>query len=122
MAKRKPTGRKNRRNFVAIPFQTKINVGTPNNGDVVSVAAFTLGEDLFHISVEGSWTRIGGTAGEGPILVGYAHGDLTDIEIGEALDASLSDPDDIIAKEKSRRPVRRAGNFHGEGETSASRR
>lgn len=76
----------------------------------------TFGEDFYWISATGSWSIRDLTAGEGPIAVGINHGDLTVAEIAEALDADLSDPDDIIAKERSRRPVRKTGQFSGIGE------
>ncbi len=51
------------------------------------------------------------TAGQGPIYVGICHSDLTVTEVREALQAEMTDPDDIIAKERSRRPVRKLGVF-----------
>ncbi len=69
------------------------------------------GEDIFVISVDSTWNIRTLTAGEVPIVVGFAHSDLTVTEIAEALQAELTDPDDIIAKERSRRPVRTVGSF-----------
>ena len=71
----------------------------------------SLGEDLFCISVDTTLSLRGIAAGEGPLTVGVAHGDLSIAEIVEALDANLTSPDDIIARERSRRPVRRIGIF-----------
>ncbi len=71
------------------------------------------GEDIFVISIDGQWAMLDHTGGEGPIEVGFSHGDLSTTEIAECLVAELTDPDDIIQKERSRRPVRRAGTFHG---------
>ncbi len=101
--------RKRRRGFVAIPFQTEITLATLANNAVLSAAILTLGEDLFLISIDATWTLAGIDLGEMPIAVGFAHGDLSDTEIAEALTAALTDPDDIITKERSRRPVRKAG-------------
>ncbi len=53
------------------------------------------------------------TVGEGPVEVGVAHDDLTIGEIGEALDASDADQDDITARERRRRPVKSWGIFVG---------
>jgi len=78
---------------------------------VLSVSVLTLGEDLFIISIDGWWAIRGMTAAEGPIIVGYNHGDLTDAEIAEFLSVNVTDPDDIIANERRRRPVRKAGQF-----------
>ncbi len=51
--------------------------------------------------------------GEGPIEVGVSHGDLVVAEVNEAITAEVIDPDDIIAMERARRPVRRIGTFSG---------
>ncbi len=105
-----------RKNFVAIPFQTSLALGTLASALVLSVGALAaFGEDIFIISVD-IYAMLTNTAGgQGPIYLGLAHGDLTDVEIAEALDASLTDPDDIIAKERARRPVRRIGTFNALG-------
>ncbi len=105
--------RKRQKGFVVIPFTASVALSTLNDTIVLSDVIITMGEDLFIISVDALWTIHGLTAGDTPIDVGFSHGDLTVTEIGEALDANLSDPDDIIQKERSRRPVRRAGTFAG---------
>ncbi len=115
MAKQRP-GRKRytrRRNFVAIPFTFNLALSTLADDTVLKAAIATFGEDLFVISVDASWSLRGLTAGETPIEVGMNHGDLTVVEVEECLDAALTDPDDIIAKEQARRPVRRSGIFQG---------
>ncbi len=112
--RRAPRRRRRDRNFVAIPFQAALTLGTLADDTVISGSPITLGEDLFVISVDTLAALRGLTAGDVPITVGYAHGDLTDTEIGEALSANLTDPDDIIARERARRPVRKVGTFaHG---------
>ncbi len=103
---------KRSRNFVAIPFDQEILLGTLADQTVVkSTTTPVLGEDLYIISVDGTWTLKGATATEGAIAVGLAHGDLSVAEILEALTAELTDPDDIIQKERARRPVRKVGAF-----------
>lgn len=54
------------------------------------------------------------TGSEGPVTVGFAHGDYTVAEIKEALEANagLSDSDQV-AIEQARRKVRVAGHFTG---------
>ncbi len=104
-----------RSNYVAIPFDQELNLATLADEGVVANGLFgaTFGEDIFIVSVDAQWTRKLGTPGdEGPLLVGFAHGDLTPAEIVESLSAELTDPDDIIAKERARRPVRTAGAFN----------
>ncbi len=102
------------RNFVAIPFQTALTLGTL--ADLTAFITSTVsgfGEDIYVLSVDALWALHTHTAGEGPISVGLAHGDLTVTEIKENLQAEMTDPDDIIAKERSRRPVRKSGIFSG---------
>ncbi len=107
----------NRKNFVAIPFTGQNVLGTLGSETVLAINLFdaVFGEDIFVISVDILSTIRGLTAGEAPIEIGFAHGDLSVGEIAEALDAELTDPDDIIAKERARRPVRRIGIFGGSG-------
>ncbi len=111
MARKGRSGR--RRNFIAIPFDVSLTLGTLNSGVVLSTGVLTFGEDLFIISVDAAWALDGFTATEGPLSVGWAHGDLTVAEVAEAIDASVTDPDDIIARERARRPVRKVGTFAG---------
>jgi len=80
---------------------------------VLQDTVITFGEDFYCVSVDVQFALEGFTAGEGPIFVGWSHGDLSAIEVEEALDANVSDPDDIIANEHSRRPVRKTGVFMG---------
>ncbi len=113
MAKKKPYRRRRNRNFVAIPFSTRLPLSTLADGTVLKgdVLGSDLGEDLYIVSIDAQIAIRGATAGEGPILVGFAHDDLSVAEINEALEAELTDPDDIIAKERARRPVRKTGLF-----------
>ncbi len=115
MANKSNRRRGRRSGFVAIPFQAVLNLGTLNTDLVLAADALgnALGEDLFVISIACDTALRGLTAGEGPITIGFAHSDLSVTEIAEALVAEVSDPDDIIAKERARRPVRRHGTFSG---------
>ncbi len=109
-------GRKRRRkskNFVAIPFEAEVALAALADDIVVSngILGAVLGEDLKIISIDAVWSIKDYTVGEGPILVGFNHSDLSDAEIAEALSAQVVNPSDIIAKERSKRPVRKAGMF-----------
>ncbi len=106
---------KNSKNFVAIPFNISIGLGTLGDDVVIFGGGITptLIRGLFVISIDGYWALRGLTAGEGPIQVGYSHNDLTVAEVAEKLDVVLPDPGDIIERERSRRPVRNAGMFPG---------
>ncbi len=107
--------RKRNPNFVAIPFNAGLSLAGLVN-DVVVVqgtlgAAF--GEDIYIISVDAAWSTSGMVSGEGPINFGFSHGDLSVTEVLETLDSEVTDPDDIIARERARRPVRRVGTMPG---------
>lgn len=115
-AVRKSRNRRRRRdkNFVAIPFDQTLTLSTLADSAALAPTGFaTLGEDLYVVSADVEAAMSGHTAGEGPIRLVMCHGDLSAAEVVENLDASLSDPDDIIAREHARRPVRMAGTFHG---------
>ncbi len=112
-ATRRRYAKNRRKNFVAIPFDTSLTLLTLANETVLQNGIFgsSLGEDLFVISIDCYWALRGGTTGEVPIGVGFSHSDLTVAEVAECLGAELTDPDDIIQRERARRPVRRAGMF-----------
>ncbi len=105
---RKRRGNRRARNFVAIPFNHSVTVGALVAGTVVSETVLTFGEDLFLISTDMS-VALRDSDAEDVLGVGLSHGDLSNAEIEECLSAELTDPDDIIAKERSRRPVRAYG-------------
>ncbi len=57
------------------------------------------------------------TAGQGdPMTIGLAHSAYTDTEILEGVDVTLTDPDEKIEQERSRRLIRKVGVFHQEGQ------
>ncbi len=101
-------------NFQVINVDNGIALSTLAAGVAIAADLTTLGVAKFTvISADLMWTIKGLTAGEGPITVGIANGDLTVSNIGETLDANPTNKSDIIARERARRPVRRAGVFHG---------
>ncbi len=109
MARRRRRSRRTR-GFVTLPFSTTIAMSTANSGIVVLQNAIaSLGESFYAISADIAVASRGHTQGEGPLQVGMSHGDLTVTEIKEAIESDLSDPNDIIQKERSRRPVRTVG-------------
>ncbi len=116
MANRKRGGRRfyRNRNFVVIPFENTLALSTLATDAVLTDPALaSLEEDLFVISVDCQFQIDGLTQSEGPITVGWAHGDLSVAEIAEAINAAPTGPRDIIANERARRPVRKAGRFSG---------
>ncbi len=109
-----PRSRKARiKNFIAIPFSSSQALSTLADETLVqaSVLNAAFGEDIWLISLDWVAALRGLTAGETPIEIGIAHGDLSATEMSEALDSEVTDPDDIIQKERARRPVRRLGMF-----------
>ncbi len=111
---RKRRGRRSRRGFVAIPFNAEVSLSTlSNNVAIAAGVSGTFGEDLYILSVDCTWSLRDQVATEGPLEVGFHHGDLSVTELNEALDASVTDPDDIIQRERARRPVRKVGAFNG---------
>ncbi len=105
-------GKRNRKGFVAIPFSADVTLGAAAS-DAISVTDLVpaLGEDAFCISVDTSVAARDLVAGEGPLTLALCHGDLTSAEVKEALEAEVTDPGDIIAAERARRPVRRLGTL-----------
>ncbi len=110
LAKRR---RRTRRRLVAIPFTTRLTLSTLLSSTVIKVSALgnAFGEDFYCHQVTANYALSGATPTEGPLSIGYTHGDLSVAEVLEAITAELTDPDDIIAKERARRPVRKVGNF-----------
>ncbi len=98
--------------MVHLPFSTTITLGTLADSTVVLstiLSGMTVG--LYCHSVTANFAIRNVTPGEGPIEVGFSHGDLTTTEVKENLTANLSNPDNIISRERSSRPVRKVGQF-----------
>ncbi len=114
MTKKRRSG-KNRKDFVAIPFSGQLVLSTLATDIVIlgSMLGSSFAEDIFIISVDCLWAIRDHTAGQTPLEFGIAHGDLTVTEISECLNSELTDPNDIIQRERARRPVRRIGTFGG---------
>ncbi len=71
------------------------------------------------ISASMTWSLNGLTQDEGPITVGYAHGDYTVTEIKECLEAQTSaSGQNKIATEQANRLIRVVGTFSGEASQS----
>lgn len=104
--------KRSNRGFVAIKYQFTITPGALGVDDVLknSTHGAAFGEDLYAISTDCIWSIEDHTVGR-PIGVGFAHYDLTNAEIAEGITAELTDPDDIIARERNRRPIRSVGKF-----------
>ncbi len=114
MANKRRGGRKGRRRgIVAVPFQGTLALATLADGALLSggVLNANFSRNFYAVSVDVTASKRGGTVGEGPILYGWAHSDLSDTEMDEKLEAENSAQGDIIANERAKRPVRLAGVF-----------
>lgn len=97
-----------------IPVNSNISLTTLGDDTVLKGAFTAVGRDAYAVVAKGQWAIRDHTANEGPITVGFAHNDLSVTEIEEKLDANASsDPDDIIANEHRKRPVKTSGVFAG---------
>ncbi len=108
-----PKSRRRSSRFQVIKFNANRALTTLADTVVVSQVLTALSQDFFAIAADCRWAIRGLTAGEGPLNVGYHNSDLSVTEITESLDASPTSESDIIARERTRRPVRSAGTFSG---------
>ncbi len=118
MARKGGTWRKNRarRGYRKLPIDAEVLGGTVGANDVTSTL-FTavMTEERLVSTVRGTWTWENVTVGDGPIVVGLAHGDYTAAEIEECLEAlGAWDEGDKVAQEQANRLVRQIGTF-GDG-------
>jgi len=88
-----------------------LNLSTLASFDLLSGTLLSVSDNEYRLaSVNATWAINGLTVTEGPILVGIAHGDYTDAEIEEAIEASASIlKADKIAAEQANRLVRIVG-------------
>lgn len=111
-AKRRSSKRKQR--LAVINVDESIVLSTLADNAAISVDSDPFGREFYAISADLYWGLDGLTAGQGPIIVGMAHNDYTDVEVAENLNLTgMEDPGDKIAQEQGRRLVRRAGQFSG---------
>ncbi len=111
----KPSRRRRRKSRLAvINVDESIVLGALVDNSVISVDSDPFGREFYAISTDLYWGLDALTVGEGPIVVGVAHNDYTDVEMAETLNQTgMEDPGDKIAQERGRRLVRRAGQFSG---------
>ncbi len=98
-----------------IPFLSNLAALAVTDATVVKGTTLAASDRSYRIlSFRTLWAKRGGTAGEGPIMVGYAHNDYTVAEIKEALEAEAAmATGDKIANEQANRLVRLVGVFPG---------
>ncbi len=98
-------------------LQSNLGLTTLASSSVAStILCNAFDTDVRVSSINATWNRRGGTAGEGPIYFGVAHSDYTDAEIEEYLelasDVGILDP---VDNEKANRMIRFIGSFSGAG-------
>ncbi len=73
-------------------------------------------EESFLLSTECVYAIRGATAGEGPIIIGWAHNDYTDAEIEAWVELSQGwTRGDLVAMEIQKRKIRQVGIFANQG-------
>lgn len=112
--------RRSRRKLVGKRFTQTQPLGTLGSLTVVQSNiddGSVLLEDFFCMSVHATWSLKAFTiaAGDGPIIVGFNHGDYTATEVKEALEVSFLGPDKKIEQERNRRLVRIVGTLQPDG-------
>ncbi len=108
---KKRSRRRSNSNFGVIKFQTQLALGALGTDVVISVNLTALTQSFYCISADCLWALRAIDAGDLPMTVGFSNGDLSVTEIAESLDANPVSQSDIIAIERTRRPVRYAGQF-----------
>ncbi len=104
-------------NDANVPFQAEKALGTLGNLTAIVGALVDASDNEYRaLSVRSTWSIRDLTVGEGPITVGYAHGDYTATEIKECLEAGAAmTRNDKVAAEQANRLVRVVGVFSGVG-------
>lgn len=112
--------RRRRRSYIKVTkFKGSISLGTLAADTCISGAL--IASDVINnylISADAYVAFRGHTAGEGPLSVGFAHGDYSTAEIEEWIEATSDfDRSDKINQERSKRKCRDIGIFSGQGTT-----
>ncbi len=111
----KHTGRRNGRryNLRKVRITPELALATLASDTAVTVTTTGTSDSQYRcISILATWALRGLTAGDGPVTVGYAHGDYTVAEIKECLESTNAiSQGDKIAGEKTNRLVRIVGTF-----------
>ncbi len=113
MAK-KPQRRSRRFNLRKVRVSPVIVLSTLGANLALSAAVTGAADGAYRvISMKTAWDLVGLTALDGPILVGYAHSDYTDVEIEECIEASAAiSVGNKIAQEQANRLVRIVGSLN----------
>ncbi len=119
----KPKGRRRKFNLRKVTINTAVAAGALAAGDVIGGAVTASAVETYRLmSVDCSynWSNIGAIIDDGATF-GLAHGDYTDAEIEECLEATGSiDLGDKLAQEKTNRLVRSIGTISNSGALAAA--
>ncbi len=103
--------------FKATRFFDSLSLGTLANEDVVGgdmIGGQQVVDNTWMMSIRANWTIDDLTVGQGPIIVGVAHGDYTDAEIEEWIEVNSSiSQQNLVENEQARRFIRQVGVFDG---------
>lgn len=115
MARKRVRGRKRRAApLVYLPFNETIVLGSLADNTVVTAALQTLQQDFHVHGIRATVTFSDGTAGDGPLEVGWSQSQLTATQILANRDAAPTSQWDVLANEQSKRKVRVFGKSSGE--------
>ncbi len=117
MAKARPRRRRWTADMAGIPFTEATALLTLGSVTVLVSNLLPASDNEYRVlSVSNLWSLRDLASGEGPVIVGYAHGDYSVTEIKQCIEAEGSMVrGDKIEAERSNRLVRRVGIFTGLG-------
>ncbi len=115
MAKARPRRRRWTADMQAVPYTEAFSLGTLASVTVITGTVLPASDNEYRcLSISTLWSLRNHTGSEGPIIVGYAHGDYSVTEIKQCIEAEGSmTRGDKIAAEQADRLVRRVGVFAG---------
>lgn len=118
MATKRNTRRRRNPNFGIIRVQNSVALGTLADNTVIKITLAAVTQEMRAISADLLWAIRGGTAGDGPVLLGVAHGDYTVTEIKERIEVDVTSQGTKIEQEQARRAIRDVGYMTdlGDGE------
>ncbi len=116
MAKARPRRRRWTADMAGVPFTEATALLTLASVTVVTSSLLPVSDNEYRVlSVSNLWSLRDATLSEGPIIVGYAHGDYSVTEIKQCIEAEASMVrGDKIEAERANRLVRRVGIFTGD--------
>ena len=85
-----------------------------DNDMIVGTQVIAADGEYRALSIRGTWSISGHTAGEGPIHFGISHGDYTAAEVEEWFEGTAAmSQGDKVANERANRLCRQVGSFDG---------